>query len=949
MSNVSWNEIRDRAIKFSRTWSGVTSEQAEKQTFWNEFFELFGLRRRVVASFEEPVRNIKGQYGYIDLFWRGMLLVEHKSSGKNLDKASSQAFDYIQALAREGRHNDIPRYVIVSDFARFALHDLEPEGQGELPLFNQWRVHTTEFTLSELHKYVREFAFLKGEKAVRIDPEDPANEDAYRIMANLHDTLETGGFVGHELERFLVRILFCLFAEDTGIFEPCAFQQYLEQHTREDGSDLGSHLNRLFDTLNTAEDRRQRALDEDLAAFPYVNGALFAERLGFADFNRDMRGALLSCCRFQWARISPAVFGSLFQGIMDDEERRQQGAHYTSERDIMKVVRSLFLDELRAEYENLKGDRSTRRNARLEEFHTKLQRLTLLDPACGCGNFLVLTYRELRRLELDVLKLLHLKPGEEQQVLNVRDLCRVDVDQFYGIELNEWPVRIAEMAMWLMDHQMNLEVAEAFGQSFRRLPLRSTPHIVEGNALRLDWNTVLPHEHCNYILGNPPFIGAKYQSDTQRADMDLVAGAIRNSGLLDYVTGWYFKAAEYIQGTSVIVGFVSTNSISQGEQVGILWNELFGRYRVTIHFAHRTFTWASEARGRAHVHVVIVGFGTMQPTRRLIYDYDGEQAVVTQVRNISPYLAEGQDRAIVNRSRPLCNIPIMGIGNKPIDNGNYLFTPEEKTEFLQLEPAAHPYFRRWIGSEEFINGGERWCLWLGDCPPEQLRSMPHAMERVEAVRAFRLNSTSASTRELAERPTRFHVENMPTTPYLIVPEVSSERRRFIPIGFISPEVLSSNLVKIVPSATLFHFGILSSTMHMVWVRQVCGRLESRYRYSNKLVYNNFPWPTEIEARRQQAVETAAQAVLDARATHLPPRGSATLADLYDPLSMPDTLITAHTNLDRAVDRCYRPDAFHNDRERVEFLFALYERLAAPVLPATPRRRGRNPGQTSTSN
>jgi len=940
MTNLSWNEVRDRAIKFSREWAGTSSERAEKQTFWNEYFQVFGLQRRSVATFEEPVLNIRGQYGFIDLFWPGIVLVEHKSTGHDLGRAQSQAFRYIQDLAREGRHVDIPRYVIVSDFARFALHDLEPEEQKELPLFDQWRVQTIEFSLPELHKYVREFAFLKGEKPIRVDPEDPANEKAYRIMADLHDALEEGGFTGHELERFLVRILFCLFAEDTGIFEPGAFQNLLERRTREDGSDLGAQLNRLFEVLNTPEDRRQRTLDEDLATFPYVNGELFAERLGFADFNREMRKALVASCHFQWARISPAVFGSLFQGIMDDNERRQQGAHYTSERDIMKVVRSLFLDELRAEFDTLKADRSTRRRARLEEFLNKLRSLNFLDPACGCGNFLVLTYRELRRLELDVLRLLHGGEVEQQQVLNVRELCRVDVDQFYGIELHEWPVRIAEMALWLMDHQMNVEVAEAFGQNFRRLPLKSTPHIVKDNALRLDWNTVLPREQCSYVLGNPPFVGKQFATDDQKQDMEMVWGRVKGAGVLDYVTGWYLKAAEYIQGTMIVVGFVSTNSITQGEQVGVLWNELFTRNHLKIHFGHRTFAWASEARGKAHVHVVIIGFAVFDRDNKRLYDYEGdeEKATVTIVRNVSPYLIEGSDTVILSRSKPICTVPEIIFGNMPNDGGHLILTDEEKDELLRREPRAARFIRLFLGSQEFINGETRWCLWLKDATPGELRALPEVMKRINGVREHREESDRETTRELARTPALFGEIRQPDSEYLLVPSVSSENRPYVPIGFMSPDVIGSNLVLFVPGATKFHFGVLSSAMHMAWVRQVCGRLESRYRYSNKLVYNNFPWPTEVEEKRRSAVDSAAQAVLDARLRFLPPKGASTLGDLYDPLTMPPALAQAHAALDRAVDRCYRDEPFRSDRERVEYLFSLYERLTVPLLPATPRPR-----------
>ncbi|HUY14883.1 MAG TPA: DNA methyltransferase [Terriglobia bacterium] len=925
---LSWNEIRHRAIAFSKDWTGARREQAEKQSFWNEFFNVFGVPRRAVASFEEPVKNISGDYGYIDLFWPGKVLVEHKSRGKDLSKAESQAFRYLQDLAREGRIEEIARYVIVSDFARVALHDLEPEDQRHLPLFGNWRVASVEFPLADFHKWIHAFAFIPGYKQHKFEEQDPINIRAVEIMGRLHDALEAGGYSGHQLERFLVRILFCLFAEDTGIYEPEAFRLYLLNRTAKDGSDLGLHLAHLFEVLNTPREKRQKNLDETLATLPYVNGELFAESIGFADFDSDMRDALLACTHFDWSRISPAIFGSLFQAVMEPKERRQIGGHYTSERDILKVIRSLFLDDLLAEFERAKSNK-----AELRRFHEKIAGLRFLDPACGCGNFLVITYRELRLLEIEILKLLY--PGADQ-VLDIQSLSLVDVDAFYGIEISEWPVRIAEVAMWLMDHQMNIRLSEAFGQYFVRLPLKKSPTIVCGNALRLDWKKILPPEECSFVLGNPPFVGGKFQTDEQRADMNTVAAEIENHGVLDYVTGWYFKAADYIKGTHIVVGFVSTNSVTQGEQVGVLWNALFQRYGIKIHFGHRTFAWQSEARGKAHVHVVIMGFGAFDATNKRIYDYHAEAETVSVAiaKSISPYLVEGPDHAITNRSKPISGVPEIGIGNKPIDEGNYLFTPRGRAEFLEREPAAKEFFRRWIGAEEFINGIERWCLWLGECPPAKLRKMQHAMARVEAVKNFRLASKSASTRAIADKPTRFHVENMPTDSYLVIPEVSSERRNYIPIGFIEPDVLASNLVKIFPHATLYHFGILSSAMHMAWVRQVCGRLESRYRYSAKLVYNNYPWPEAPSAKQCAAVEAAAQAVLDAR-KEFP---DTTLADLYDPLSMPPALVKAHANLDRAVDLCYRPQRFESDRQRVEHLFALYEKLTAPLIP--PAKKGR---------
>ena len=925
---LSWNEIRHRAIRFSKEWTDAKREQAEKQTFWNEFFDVFGIRRRVVASFEEPVKKISGDYGYIDLFWSRVVLVEHKSFGKDLDKAESQAFRYIQDLAREGRTDEIPRYVIVSDFARIALHDLEPEDQRHLPFFGNWRVATIEFPLADFHKYIHSFAFIPGYKQHKFEEQDPINLKAVEIMSSLHDTLEAGGYSGHQLERFLVRVLFCLFAEDTGIFDREAFRLYLLNRTAEDGSDLGQHLARLFDVLNTPPEKRQKNLDETLASFQWVNGDLFAENLGFADFNRDMRKALLACTSFDWSRISPAIFGSLFQAVMEPKERRQIGGHYTNERDILKLIRSLFLDGLRAEFERAKGSK-----AELRRFHRKLARLRFLDPACGCGNFLVITYRELRSLEIEILKLLY---PQTQQELNIQRLSLVDVDAFYGIEISEWPVRIAEVAMWLMDHQMNIRLSEAFGQYFVRLPLKKSPTIACGNALRLDWKEILPPAKCSYILGNPPFVGQSFQTKEQKADQHIVLANVQARGVLDYVCNWYVLAAEYIQGTHIVVGLVSTNSITQGEQVGILWNELFSRYRVKIIFAHRTFEWASEARGKAHVHVVIVGFAAFESSNKRIYDYEAgpEKVTVSLVKNISPYLIEGSDLVVTNRTNPLSNVPKMSWGNKPTDGGHLLLSPEERTQLLRDEPVAKMFIRPYMGGYDLINGQERYCLWLAEVNANKLRKLPRVMERVRQVRDFRSASKAESTRRYAKFPAIFRQIAQPESDYLAMPEVSSENRSYIPIAFVSAKVICSNTVQFVPDGTSYHFGILTSAMHMAWVKQVCGRLESRYRYSNSLVYNNFPWPEAPTAKQRAAVRAAARRVLDARKKF----PDATLADLYDPLAMPTDLVKAHAALDRAVDLCYRPQRFQNDRQRVEHLFALYEKLTAPLIPPAKKRR-----------
>jgi hypothetical protein len=933
---ISWNEIRHNAIKFSRDWTGAKSESAEKQTFWNEFFQVFGVSRRAVASFEEPVKKISGDYGYIDLFWPGIVLVEHKSAGKDLGKAESQAFRYIQDLARERRTKEIPRYVIVSDFNRVALHDLEPDEQQGLPLFDNRRVATIQFPLAEFHKYVHAFAFIPGYKQHKFEEQDPINIEAAEILGTLHEALEAGGYSGHNLERFLVRVLFCLFAEDTGIFERESFRLYIENRTAADGADLGSQLARLFEVLNTAPDKRQKNLDETLTAFPYVNGDLFGEQLGFADFNRDMRNALLACCAKDWSRISPAIFGSLFQSIMQPKARRQIGAHYTSERDILKVVRSLFLDDLRAEFDARKKDKSTGRAKRLEEFHEKICRLKFFDPSCGCGNFLVITYRELRQLELETLKEL-LGSQKELTLDEVNRLSQVDVDQFYGIEIGEWPARIAEVALWLMDHQMNLQVSEAFGQLYQRLPLKKSPHIHCANALRADWKQILPSAQCSYVLGNPPFIGKHLMNGEQGQDMELVWGETDGAGVLDYVTGWYRKAAEYIHGTRIVVGFVSTNSISQGEQVGVLWTPLFQKFGLKIHFAHRTFAWESEARGKAHVHVVIIGFGNFDTTNKRIYDYETENVTVTPAKNISPYLVEGNDIAAHSRSTPTSeSVPELVFGSKSTDGGNLIFEPGEAAIFVKDWPAAKKFVRSYISADDFINGIERHCLWLLDAKPDEFRAIGGVMERIEAVRQFRLASKKKQTREKASEPSVFAEIRQPRKRFLAVPKTSSERRPYIPIAFCEPTTIIASEIYFCEGARNFHFGILSSKMHMAWTRQVCGRMKSDYRYSNKLIYNNFPWPESATAKQRAAVEAQAQAVLDAR-QQFP---AATLADLYDPLAMPPALAKAHAELDRAVDLCYRPEKFDTDRQRVEYLFALYEKLTAPLLPVTKSRRSK---------
>ena len=938
---LSWNEIKDRALRFSREWADESSEDAEAKSFWDGFFEVFGVSRKRVGTFERRVKKLDGKDGYIDLLWKGVLLVEHKSRGKDLDRAHAQARDYFHGLTDA----ELPKYLLVSDFARFCLYDLE---SGDPPV---------EFPLKDLHKQVRRFGFIAGYQARAFKEEDPVNVQAAERMGRLHDALKAAGYGGHALEVLLVRLLFCLFADDTGIFGRQSFHELISRRTQPDGSDLGLWLGQLFQTLNTAPDKRQKNLDEQLAEFPYVNGRLFEEALPLAAFDKTMRGLLIEASILDWSRISPAIFGSMFQSVMDAKARRNLGAHYTSEKNILKLIGPLFLDELKAELEKIGTN-----EGKLKSFHVKLANLRFLDPACGCGNFLVIAYRELRLIELEVLDRLYARQGSV--FTHVAEHVAVDVDQFYGIEIEEFPAQIAQVALWLMDHQMNLRVAERFGEYFARLPLTKSPTIVHGNALRIDWNTVVPAARLSYILGNPPFVGAKLMDEEQRGDLLSVAGKLRGAGLLDLVCAWYLKAAHYIGEHPLRAALVSTNSITQGEQVGVLWGEML-RLGMRIFFAHRTFRWNNEARGMAAVHCVIVGFTRAEIVPKRLFDYEdiGGEAHELSANSINPYLVDAPDALLPNRSKPLCSVPEIGIGNKPIDGGNYLFSTEERDAFIAREPDAAKWFRRWLGSDEFINGWERWCLWLGDCPPDELRRLPECRKRVDAVRAFRLASTSEPTRKLADLPTRFHVENIQDQTYLVVPEVSSERRSYVPIGFISPETLCSNLVKIVPHAGLFHLGVLASNMHMAWVRAVCGRLKSDYRYSAGIVYNNFPWPEltppqpspasrggSEDDKHRNAIETAAQGVLDARALF----PDATLADLYDPLTMPPALVKAHATLDKAVDAAYiaaeraagrKAPKLGTDAERVAFLFERYQALTS-LLPAAKPTKGKPPRKSA---
>lgn len=898
---LSQNEIRARAARFAETYKDAVREEEDAQSFQNDFFQVLGIARRRVATFEKKVKCRDGSNGYIDLFWKGHILIEMKSLGKDREKAYQQARRYADTL----KPHELPRAILICDFQHWDFYDLDKGGEK------------TSFTLEQLPEHICLFHYLAGYGQREYQEEDPVNVKAAELMGRLHDALKATGYEGHPLEVYLVRLLFCLFADDTGIFNKDDFLFFIKEHTAEDGDDLAARLAELFQVLNTPESKRLKGRNEQLAAFPYVNGGLFAEMLPMPAFDAGMRRVLLDCCSLDWGGISPAIFGSMFQSVMKPEERRALGAHYTSERNILKLINPLFMDSLRQEFRSIQAEKNTRRRKnKLQAFHDKLASLTFLDPACGCGNFLVVSYRELRLLELEVLQAL---VTDGQRVLDVSELCRVQVHQFYGIEIEEFPAQIAQVALWLIDHQMNRLVGEHLGQYFARIPLKDSATIICGNALRLDWSDIVPKEKLSYILGNPPFSGARFMGKDQKADLMQVFNGIANAGDLDFVACWFKKAADLMShAPAVKTSFVATNSLCQGQSVAILWKHLLQVQGMSIHFAYRTFKWSNEGRNRAAVHCVIVGFGREKKHSCMLYD---EKGTGRQVSHINGYLADAPNIFIENRMKPLCDVPEMGIGNKPIDDGNYIFTEEEKEAFLAQEPKAEPFMHPFLGSKEYINRQPRYCLWLGECAPDELRHLPECRKRIEAVRAYRAASKSEPTRKIAATPRRFHVENMPKGTYIAIPEVSSERRNYIPIGFLQPDVLCSNKLRLLPDATLYHFGILTSRMHMAWLRAVCCRLKSDYSYSAKLVYNNFPWPEATEEQKT-AIGKLAQAVLDARAIY--PNSS--LADLYDPDLMPDELTAAHRRLDAAVEKLYRKAPFADDAERVAYLFEKYSEL-----------------------
>lgn len=930
MRALNWAEIRARAAAFAGEWKDASYEKGEAQSFYNDFFRVFGRDRRLVAAFERQVKKIGGsKSGYIDLLWPGTLIAEHKSAGHDLDKAIRQAEDYLVSLP-EAEH---PRYLLACDFRRFLLVDLD-------------RRTESRFRLAELPDHVGLFGFMAG----RDDPSPPSHERpvdirASEMMGEMFTMLNRQKYGSPHVERLLVRLAFCMFAEDTGIFDAGIFEKYVRTRTLPDGSDLGPSLANLFEVLNTAEEDRQGNLDDDLRAFPHVDGSLFAERIAIPACNAALRRLVLRSCEFDWSRVSPVIFGNLFQGVMDPAEKRREGAHYTTEENIMRVIGPLFLDSLRGELDGLlAGRRGARRRREIGRFQERLSGIRVLDPACGSGNFLIIAYREIRRLELRAIAALH---DAKNKRLDISALSRVDVDQFFGIEKNEFSARIAEAGMWMMDHLMNRELGDRFGYAYARISLRSSPEIAIADALETEWGAVLPPQECSYVLGNPPFGGSKVMTEEQRRQIRGIAGAGGRGGVLDYVSGWFVKAARYAGGGGgarpARIGLVATSSIVQGEQVAELWPAVLGD-GMEIVFAHQPFKWGSDAKGRASVSVVIVGMAKDAggERRRLFYHGDGASALEENPAHISPYLIGAARPLPLVKSAPaaLNGLPPMEMGSKAIDGGHLMLSDEQRESFLAKEPQAGEYIRPFIGAREFLNGQSRWIFALHDVEPDRLRAMPETMKVVRAVKRFRLASKSRPTRDLALTPTRYHLNVLPDARFLIVPRVNAEHREYLPAGYLDPPAIPSDAVLVVRNASLGLFGLVSSSMHMTWLKRVGGRLGRELRYSKEIVYNTFPAP----GGGLDPLEGAARGILDARSRH----PKSTLADLYDPDAMPADLRRAHRRLDRTVDGLYRRKPFMTDMDRLEFLLARYAGMGAGVkkgagarpAPRPPPRAGR---------
>ena len=904
------------AAAFAKKWEGRGYEKGESQTFWIELLtEVFGI--------ESPSQFIHfEQQAQLDhtSFIDGMIsathvMIEQKSLGKDLRQAIKQSdgtlltpFQQAQRYSAVLPYSERPRWIVTCNFSEFDVYDMEnPKGEP------------SRILLKDLEKEYYRLQFLVEQQGIHLQREMEVSMKAGEIVGKLYDAFVTQYDADDPqslryLNILCVRLVFCLYAEDAGIFgKRDMFHDFLAHYQTED---MRMALVQLFEVLNTPADKRSKYLNPSLAAFPYTNGGLFAEQIDIPQFTDELRETLLqhASLDFDWSEISPTIFGGVFESTLNPETRRSGGMHYTSIENIHKVIDPLFYNDLRKAFDDcLEETNIKKRMQKLHGLQDKMANLKFFDPACGSGNFLTETYLSLRRLENEIIKQIY----SVEQLNAFENPIKVSIHQFYGIEINDFAVTVATTALWISEAQMMAETEKIIHHDIDFLPLKSYANITEGNSLRIDWEEVCPKDKLDYIIGNPPFVGARLMSESQKVDIMAIFGEKwKNVGNIDYVGAWYKRAADYMKDTHVEAALVSTNSISQGEQVANLWQPLFTE-GIHINFAHRTFRWDSEASLKAHVHVVVVGFSYVDHKKKYLFE-NGQRK---EVSHINAYLIEASDTFIYSRSKSLCDVPKIGIGNKPIDGGNYLFEKEEMEEFIKREPKSAALFHPWYGSIEFIHQKPRYCLWLGDCSPKEIKEMPLCYERVENVRNVRLASTSAGTRKLADTPTRFHVENMPDGSSIIVPKVSSEKRKYVPMGFIQKGTFASDLVFLIPNATLYHFGILESNVHMAWMRAVCGRLEMRYRYSKDIVYNNFPWPSPTP-EQQAKIEASAQAILDARALY----PDSSLADLYDPTLMPKELLQAHRQNDRAVMAAYGFSTKMTESECVAELFKKYAEM-----------------------
>ena len=926
-------EQTKNAKNFAEYWKDKGDEKQDTQRYWIELLqEVLGIENP--ARYIEFEKRVKLSHtSFIDAYISGTkVLIEQKGIKIDLAKPQNQSdgavltpFGQAKRYADELPYDLRPRWIVVSNFAEIHIHDMNnPHAEPEI------------VKIANLEKEYYRLSFLAEQENIHIKREMEVSIKAGEIVGLIYDKLlaqyKLAKNVDMEkclksLNMLCVRLVFCMYAEDAGIFgHKSMFGDYLNHF---EAKDLRSALINLFKVLDQKPENRDPFLEDELAAFPYVNGGLFTEEDQFIPpFTDEIKDLLVKKASddFDWSEISPTIFGAVFESTLNPETRRTGGMHYTSIENIHKVIDPLFLNELKEEFENIKELKQEKtRETKLIDFQKKLGSLKFLDPACGSGNFLTETYLSLRRLENEILKQLF-KGG--QMLIGFHDDWKpieVSIEQFYGIEINDFASVVAKTALWIAESQMMKETEKLVEKQLNFLPLKSYANIVEGNALRIDWETVVPKNELNYIMGNPPFVGYSLQSKVQKDDIlsiyvDEKGKPYKTAGKIDYVAGWYFKATLLMQNTNIRTAFVSTNSITQGEQVAGVWKTLYDRFGIHIDFAHRTFRWDSEATAKAHVHCVIVGFSIAENRKkRALYSSERFQLV----DNINAYLVEAADVFVESNKKPICDVPDMVYGNKPTDGGFLFLTVEEKDEALKKEPNIEKYLKKMYGAAEFINNKERYCLWLVGASPVEIRNSKFISDRVAKVKEFRLNSTKEATKASADTSTIFQEIRQPISEYVIVPRHSSENRRYIPLGFVSSEIIVNDAVQIIPEATLYHFGVLTSNVHMAWMRAVAGRLEMRYRYSKDIVYNNFPWPTTTYEQNAK-IEKTAQAILDVRAKY----PDCSLADLYDELSMPPDLRKAHQENDKAVMQAYGFSIKMTGSECVAELFKMYEKLTA---------------------